>query len=140
MADSKMNRLMKKGMAWLVRIGMDPDDDDDIQLQKSLLTVCAFPFVFAGAAWAVTYILLGEVLAGIIPLSYAVISLFSIIHFGLTRRYHFFRFSQLTLILLLPFLLMMALGGFVSGSAVILWALICPLGALLFGDPSYAIR
>ncbi len=140
MPDSKMNRLMKKGLAWLVRIGMDPDDDDDIQLQKSLLTVCAFPFVFAGAAWAVTYILLGEVLAGIIPLSYAVISLFSIIHFGLTRRYHFFRFSQLTLILLLPFLLMMALGGFVSGSAVILWALICPLGALLFGDPSYAIR
>jgi guanylate cyclase len=140
MADSKMNRLMKKGLAWLVRIGMDPDDDDDIQLQKSLLTVCAFPFVFAGAAWAVTYIFLGEVLAGIIPLSYAVISLFSIIHFGLTRRYHFFRFSQLTLILLLPFLLMMALGGFVNGSAVILWALICPLGALLFGDPSYAVR
>ena len=54
MADSKMNRLMKKGLAWLVRIGMDPDDDDDIQLQKSLLTVCAIPFVFAGAAWAVT--------------------------------------------------------------------------------------
>jgi len=140
MPDSKMNRLMKKGLAWLVRIGMDPDDDDEIRLQKSLLTVCAFPFAFAGVAWAVTYILLGEVLAGIIPLSYAVISLFSIIHFGLTRRYHFFRFSQLTLILLLPFLLMMALGGFVNGSAVILWALICPLGALLFGDPSYAIR
>jgi guanylate cyclase len=119
---------------------MDPDDDDDIWLQKSLLTVCAIPFALAGAIWAVTYILLGELLAGIIPLSYAVISLFSIIYFGLTHRYHFFRFSQLTLILLLPFFLMMALGGFVNGSAVILWALICPLGALLFGDPSYAKR
>ena len=53
---------------------------------------------------------------------------------------HFFRFSQLFLILLLPFLLMAALGGFVSGSAVILWALICPLGALLFDKPSRAIR
>ena len=131
---------MNKSIAWVVRIGRDPEDDDDIRLQKSLLTVCALPFAFAGAIWAVTYILLGELLAGIIPLSYAVISLLSIIHFGLTRRYHFFRFSQLTLILLLPFLLMMALGGFVNGSAVILWALICPLGALLFGDPSYAIR
>jgi len=125
MPDSKMNRLMKKGLAWLVRIGMDPDDDDEIRLQKSLLTVCAFPFAFAGVAWAVTYILLGEVLAGIIPLSYAVISLFSIIHFGLTRRYHFFRFSQLTLILLLPFLLMMALGGSLFSAVFCnpLWAL-----------------
>ena len=135
-----MMQLIKKTVARVVRIGMDPNDNDDIRLQKSLLTVCAIPFVFAGVAWAVTYILLGEVLAGLIPLSYAVISLLSIIHFGLTRRYHFFRFSQLTFILFLPFFLMMALGGFVNGSAVILWALICPLGALLFGDPSYAIR
>ncbi len=135
-----MNRLINRAFAWAVHIGRDPDDDDDIRLQKSLLTVCAIPFAFAGALWAVTYILLGELLAGIIPLFYAIISMLSIVHFGLTRRYHFFRFSQLTLILLLPFLLMMALGGFVSGSAVILWALICPLGALLFGDPAYASR
>jgi len=34
----------------------------------------------------------------------------------------------------------MALGGFVNGSGVILWALICPLGALLFDKPLYALR
>ena len=132
--------MINRILTWVVRIGMDPNDDDDIRLRKSLLTLCAFPFAFAGAIWGLTYILLGEPLAGAIPLSYAVISLLSIIHFGLTHRYHFFRFSQLTLILLLPFLLMMALGGFVNGSSVILWALICPLGALLFGNPSYAVR
>jgi guanylate cyclase len=135
-----MNQLINRALAWAVHIGRDPDDDDEIRLQKSLLTVCAIPFAFAGAIWGLTYILLGEPLAGIIPLSYAVISMLSIVHFGLTCRYHFFRFSQLTLILLLPFLLMMALGGFVNGSAVIVWALICPLGALLFGDPAYATR
>ncbi len=96
--------------------------------------------MFAGAAWGAMYILVGEPLAGAIPLSYAVISLFSVIHFGLTRRYHVFRFSQLLLILLLPFLLMMSLGGFISGSAVILWALICPLGAMLFDEPRHAPR
>jgi len=132
--------LITRILAWVVRIGADPQDDDDIRLQKSLLTLCAFPFAFAGAIWGLTYILLGEPIAGTIPVSYAVISLLSIVHFGWTRRYHFFRFSQLVLILLLPFLLMMALGGFINGSSVILWALICPLGALLFGDPSYAIR
>ena len=63
-----MNRLINRAFAWAVHIGRDPDDDDDIRLQKSLLTVCAIPFAFAGALWAVTYILLGELLAGIIPL------------------------------------------------------------------------
>lgn len=131
---------MTKYFAWVVRIGEDPNDDDAIRLQKSLLVVCAFPFVIAGVVWGLMYILLGEPLAGMIPLSYSVVSLLSIFHFGLTRRYRFFRFSQLMLILLLPFLLMVALGGFVNGSAVILWALISPLGALLFDEPRHAPR
>jgi guanylate cyclase len=131
---------MKKDFAWVARIGADPNDEDDIRLRKSLLVVCAFLFAVAGTAWGLTYILFGEPLAGTIPLSYAAISLLSILHFWLTRRYHFFRFSQLILILLLPFFLMLTLGGFVSGSAVILWALICPLGALLFDEPSHAPR
>ena len=33
---------------------------------------------------------------------------------------------------------MLALGGFVNSSAVILWSLICPLGALLFSKPHHA--
>lgn len=124
----------------MARIGADPNDDDDLLLQKSLLVLCAFPFMVAGVAWGLMYILFGEPLAGAIPLSYALFSLLSIVHFGLTRRYQFFRFSQLTLILLLPFFLMVTLGGFVNGSAVILWSLICPLGALLFDAPRQAPR
>lgn len=131
---------MNDTFAWVARIGADPDDDDEIRLQKSLLVVCALPFALAGAVWGLIYILFGEPLAGMIPLFYTVISLLSIAHFGLTHHYHIFRFSQLMLILLLPFFLMMALGGFVTGSAVILWSLICPLGALLFDRPSHAPR
>jgi guanylate cyclase len=132
--------MMKKVITRVAHIGADPSDEDDIRLRKSLLVICALLFALAGAAWGLMYILSGESLAGMIPLSYAVISLLSIFQFGLTRRYHLFRFSQLLLILLLPFLLMVTLGGFVSGSAVILWALICPLGALLFDEPRQAPR
>jgi guanylate cyclase len=124
----------------VARIGSDPNDEDDIRLQKSLLVICAFPFMVAGVAWGLMYILFNEPVAGAIPLAYSFISLLSIIYFGRTRKYQFFRFSQLTLILLLPFLLMVALGGFVNGSAVILWALICPLGAMLFDEPRQAPR
>jgi adenylate cyclase len=135
-----MRGLTHAVFVWVSQIGADPHDDDDIRLQKSLLVVSAVPFMLAGAAWGLMYIQFGEPLAGAIPLAYAAISLFSIIHFGLTRQYHLFRFSQLMLVLLLPFLLMAALGGFVTGSAVILWSLLCPLGALLFDEPRRAPR
>jgi len=130
------NRFISK----IAAIGADPGDDDDIRLQKSLLVLCSVPFIFAGIAWGLMYFFLGEPLAAAIPFSYGVISFLSIAHFGFTRRYQTFRFSQLTLILLLPFLLMLALGGFVLGSSVILWSLNCPMGAMVFDKPKNAPR
>jgi adenylate cyclase len=135
-----IQRLIQRVLPSIARIGSDPNDDDDIRLQKSLLVVCAFPFMVAGVAWGLIYVLSNEPLAGAIPLSYSFISLLSILHFGRTRQYRFFRFSQLALILLLPFFLMVALGGFINSSAVILWSLICPLGSMLFDEPRHAPR
>lgn len=124
----------------IARIGADPDDDDEIRLRKSLLLFCAFPFIFAGAVWGLIYIAFDEPFAGVAPLCYAFISSLSIAYFGLTRRYTVFCYSQIILILLLPFFLMIALGGFINGSAVILWSLISPLGALLFDETRHAPR
>ncbi|HZM23472.1 MAG TPA: adenylate/guanylate cyclase domain-containing protein [Anaerolineales bacterium] len=135
-----IREMIQRTLQAIARIGSDPNDDDDIRLQKSLLALCAFPFMVAGVGWGLMYVLSNEPLAGAIPLSYSFISLLSIIHFGRTRQYRFFRFSQLTLILLLPFFLMLALGGFINGSAVVLWALISPLGAMLFDEPRHAPR
>jgi len=135
-----IQRLIQWAFPAIARIGSDSSDNDDIRLQKSLLVVCAFPFMLAGVVWGLIYVLYKEPLAGSIPLSYSFISLLSIINFGRTRQYRFFRFSQLTLILLLPFFLMVALGGFINSSAVILWSLISPLGALLFDEPRQAPR
>jgi len=135
-----IKQLIRNALTRVASIGADPGDDDDIRLQKSLLVICAFPFMLAGVLWGLLYIFSMEPIAGAIPLGYSLISLFSIIYFGQTRQYAFFRFSQLTLILLLPFLLMVALGGFIHGSAVVLWALISPLGALLFDESHHAPR
>ena len=122
------------------RVGADPADEDNLRLQKALLVGGSFMFTAAGGIWGIAYIGLGEAPAGLIPLSYAAVSLLSIILFAVTRRYRFFRFSQLLLILLLPFLLQVALGGFVNSSAVVLWSLISPFGALLFDEPRSAPR
>jgi guanylate cyclase len=124
----------------IMKIGENIEDAQDIRLQKSLLVVGSIMFIAAGALWGIAYILFREPVAGMIPLSYAIVSFLSVLHFGLTRQYRFFRASQLVLILVLPFLLMAALGGFINSSAVILWSFICPLGALLFAEYRQAPR
>src|SRR5215217_3070044 len=133
----KNNRLQET-MARIAMIGGVASDSNELKLQKSLLVICSFPFIIAGAGWGIMYILFGETLAGLIPLSYSLFSIASIIYFKASHKFEVFRFSQLLLILLLPFALMLSLGGFVNGSVVILWALISPLGALLFYKRSVA--
>jgi guanylate cyclase len=124
----------------VLKLGVSLDDAQDIRLQKSTLVVGSLMFIAAGALWGIAYILLHEPAAGMIPLSYAIVSSLSVLHFGLTHQYRFFRASQLVLILLLPFLLMVALGGFINSSAVIFWSFISPLGALLFAEYRQAPR
>src|ERR1041385_4856823 len=114
--------------------------DADSHAQQLLFATLSLWFILAGALWGVAYLLLGEPIAASIPLGYAGISLVSLFVFRRSHNYPFFRASQFTLILFLPFLLMLALGGFVNSSAVIIWSLICPLGALVFSGPRAAVR
>jgi guanylate cyclase len=69
-----------------------------------------------------------------IPAVYSLVAIANTALFAYTRNFGFYRFSQLLLILLLPWLLMESLGGFSDSSAVIVWAALCPLAALLFED------
>lgn len=135
-----MIRLFKLIVTRLALIGANPGDHEDLKLKKSLLVLCSFPFIITGTAWGIMYIIFGELNAGLIPLIYSAISCLSLTFFGITRKFNVFRFSQLLLILLLPFTLMLTLGGFVNGSMVILWSLISPLGAMLFDKQSSAPR
>jgi adenylate cyclase len=135
-----LESLKTKLVAWVFTIGATPGDGDNLRLKKSLMVVLSLPFVVAGLLWGILYFSFGEKLAGSIPFSYGIFSLLSIFHFGITGKFQLFRFSQLLLVLLLPFLLMMSLGGFIGGSSVILWSLICPLGALLFDEAENALK
>ena len=107
----------------MARIGADPKDSNEVRLQKSLFVLGSFIFIIAGALWGILYFLFGEPIAGSIPLAYVVVSCLSIAAFHLTRRYGFFLFSQLLLILLLPFVLIIA-----------------PVRAFLFDEPRRALR
>ncbi|HZP18684.1 MAG TPA: adenylate/guanylate cyclase domain-containing protein [Bauldia sp.] len=113
------------------RIGSDPRDAHDIALQKRLVLVLTLMPAPAGLLWGIAYIIAGATLPGLIPTVYFFIALANTAAFAVTRNLALYRFSQLLLILLLPWLLGLGLGGFRDSSAVMVWSALCPLGALL---------
>ena len=130
-----MNSFLKR----FVEIGSLPTDTEDEKLRKSSLTVMSMPFAAAGLIWGILYFINDLYIPGAIPFSYGILSILSYINFSITKKYKFFRNSQLFLILILPFLLQLSLGGFIPSSAVIMWALISPVGALVFLTPRQSL-
>jgi adenylate cyclase len=126
------SNFLQKFISVIAHIGTDPHDSEDIRLQKTLLVFSSLMMASLAIMWGSIYWAFGEHLAAAIPLSYTALSYLSIASFAWTRRYKFFRATQLLFPLLLPFFLMIALGGFVNSSAVVLWSLTSPLGALFF--------
>jgi len=123
----------------LLTVGTAPDDDEDSRLRKLLLLVEALAITPLAVAWGAIYWLVGATSAAAIPWLYAVISLASLISFGITRSYRWFAISQFIPYITMPFALMWTLGGIVPGSAVALWSSLGPLSALLLGHGRAAV-
>ena len=120
-------------MGWLDRIRWStesPEDPVELRIQKRMLVTVSGVVAVIGVIWGVMYSIFDEPTAALIPFAYSASVTVSLVVYALTGRYRGFRFVQLLLILTLPFLLQLALGGFVGGSAVITWALLAPIGAL----------
>jgi guanylate cyclase len=109
-----------------------PSDTDEERVRKATLTLTAVLITSLAVIWVGTYGALGLWVSALIPFVYQLASVASIAAFARTKRYHLFRTSQLSMMLALPFLLQWSLGGFGNSSAVALWALTAPLGALVF--------
>lgn len=116
----------------LAFVGVADGDTDETRAQKAGLTLAAACITFLAVVWVGTYGLLGLRVAAVIPFVYQVASVASLVVFARTKSYRFFRFSQASLMTLLPFLLQLTLGGYVNSSAVSLWALVAPVGTLFF--------
>ncbi|MFZ1163624.1 adenylate/guanylate cyclase domain-containing protein [Mycobacterium sp.] len=120
---------------WVGRIGTAAADTNEVALQKQLAVVlCAGTLPFT-VLWSVTYLLVDAPWAAVAPAFYTVFTLANTALFAWTRNLEFYRFTQLLVILILPWLVTVALGGFQQSSAVIVWAALCPLGSLLLEEP-----
>lgn len=112
--------------------GSRPDDTEDERLQKALLMGGSIIIAPIALTWASLYAVFGEWTAALIAAAYAAVDLAAVIHLRRTGRPRFLRQAQKFCTLILPFVLTIVLGGLAQSSALIIGALMAPLGALLY--------
>jgi adenylate cyclase len=119
-------------------IGADPGDSSDLRFRKRLLVGIALLILPAGFMWGCLYWAFGEKAVALTPWTYVAASIVSLAIFARNRNFAFLRTAQLVLILVLPALGTIMLGGLEDSSSVILWSLLAPLGAVAFDRPERA--
>ena len=119
-------------------IGADPRDTADERFRKQLLDGVALVILPVAFLWGCLYWAFDEHAAALTPWAYATGSAISLVVFARTRDFAVLRTAQLLLILVAPALGTITLGGLSESSAVILWSLFAPLGAVVFDRPGRA--
>jgi adenylate cyclase len=125
-------------LAYATRIGADPRDSSEERLRKVLLVTISIMVLPPGILWGALYWAFGERIPALFPWGFVVLMAGCIAVFSLTGSFRFLRNAELTLILVTPFLLLLALGGLVPSSGVILWSFLAPVGAIAFDRPPRA--
>jgi adenylate cyclase len=111
--------------------GIEPGDSEETRLNKSLLMLATGLACVALMGWVGLYSALGQALSITPPLIFQAILAGNLVLYIQTRNFEFFRLTQLSLFLFLPFGAQWASGNFIDASGVVLWGLLAPVGALL---------
>jgi len=102
-------------------------------LGKTILSILVIAETLVSAFWIFTLTGLGEGYAVIaaVPYVYLVVSYVSLFIFYRSKRFEYFTFTQLIMLLVMPFFMQWAIGGFEASSGVAIWAILSPVGALM---------
>jgi guanylate cyclase len=102
-------------------------------LGKSILSLLVLAESLVCIFWIYTLSGLGDGYAVIaaVPYVYLVVSYVSLFIFYRFKRYEYFTFTQLVMLLVMPFFMQWAIGGFAASSGVAIWAILSPVGALM---------
>ena len=126
-------RLQQTIIRQLQRMTAEPGDSPELRLEKTILVGGSLTGVGSSLAWVLIYYFLGELPAAAITLlSYTLLLTLNTLIYSRTRNYPLYRFSQLFVVLIAPFLLVPVLGGLLNSGAVVLWALFSPMGGASF--------
>ena len=111
--------------------GIEPDDGEELRLNKSLLMLATGLVSVAIMVWVTIYSMLGPQFSTTLPFAFQLLLAGNMVFYIKSRNFDFFRVSQLGLFLFLPFVAQWSGGTIISTSGVVLWALLAPIGAIL---------
>jgi adenylate cyclase len=112
--------------------GILPDDSEDLRLQKSLLIFATGLISFTSMLWLFIYWQIGPQFSSTIPFLFQLLLVGNLLIYLKTLNFNAFRMIQLSLFLFMPFVAQWSMGNFITASGVSLWALLAPIGAVLF--------
>ena len=124
--------LLSSLAARLRHAGIQPTDSEDLRLQKSLLIFATGLISFASMLWLFIYWQLGPQVSSTIPFAFQLLLIGNLAIYLKTLNFDLFRQTQLGLFLFMPFVAQWSMGNFITASGLSLWALLAPIGAVLF--------
>jgi adenylate cyclase len=122
----------RQRVARIAQVGASDADTPDERIYKEAVNLSALLIGVLSCVWVATYAVLGLWVSAAIPFVYQVCTVAGFLFLARRGRHAAFRRSQLCFMLVLPFILQWSLGGFAASSAVGLWAVTAPFGALTF--------
>lgn len=105
----------------------------DSTLGKAILALLVFAETFVCIFWIFTLSGLGEgyALMALVPYIYLIVSYVSLLIFYRSKKFEYFTFTQLVMLLVMPFFMQWAIGGYEASSGIAIWAILSPIGALM---------
>ena len=143
MTEPEPSRLERAGdffVKIVIRFIAHHGDSYEEQVEKGLLVGGTFVVLPATIIWGSAYLYYGETTAALITFGYMFLSLAGLFYLHRTGRREPLASIQILSTLFLPFILTLVLGGIVQSGAIILAALMSPLGMLMHSPNRYARR
>jgi class 3 adenylate cyclase len=127
--------MLRNLRAWLNGLServINEQDSEQDKLNKTLLIFACGLMGFGSILWLALYWAMGIKFSSTVPLSYLTISAVSLGYYVYTLNFVVFRTLQVSLFLFMPFIMQWSIGSYVSSSGVALWALLAPVGVMIF--------
>src|SRR5689334_17546312 len=103
------------GLQRLASLGVDVADEEDLRLDKGMLTLVSSLIALMSFAWIAIYLAIGLPKSAAIPFAYQIGVVAALAAFARTKRIGGVRSFLLVLMLALPFALQWSLGGYANG-------------------------
>lgn len=109
------------------------------RLARDLLIFASALMFFVPMLWLVIYWAFGLRVSTTVPLIYQGLSAIALAVYYKTKNFRLLAHIQLGLFLVTPFAMQLVIGNFVGGGGITLWALLAPIGAIVFLGPRESI-